>query len=115
MLPLTGTAVVIFINPAGPVHTVVTFTGTSTAGLNITVQVRVISEGAGQIGLAGLLVMLTEVGAGTAENNVHYCYYQQPCMEADQLTLYDNILILNSSEGLRDCSDRDLTRVHQTV
>ena len=74
LLPITVCAVVVVINPAGPVHTVVTVTGTSTAGLNITVQVRVTSEGAGQIGLAGLLVMLTEVGAGTAENNVHYCY-----------------------------------------
>ena len=74
MLPITGCAVVVFINPAGPVHTVVTVTGTSTAGLNITMQVRVTSEGAGQIGLAGLLVMLTEVGGGTAEDNVRYCY-----------------------------------------
>ena len=59
----------VVINPAGPIHTVVTVTGTYTAGLIITVQVRVTSEGAGQIGLAGLLVILTEVGAGTAEHD----------------------------------------------
>ena len=74
VLPITGSAMTVVINPAGPVHTVVTVTGTSTAGLNITLQVRITSEETGQIGLAGLLVMLTEVGAGTAENNVHYCY-----------------------------------------
>ena len=62
MLPITGCAVVVFINPAGPVHTVVTVTGTSTAGSKSTVQVRVTSEGTGQIGLAGLLVMFTEFG-----------------------------------------------------
>ena len=74
LLPITGCAVVVVINPAGPVHTVVTVTGTSPAGFNITMQVRVTSEGAGQIGLAGLLAMLTEVGDGTAEDNVRYCY-----------------------------------------
>ena len=31
----------VVINPAGPVHTVVTVTGTSTAGLNSTVQVKI--------------------------------------------------------------------------
>ena len=65
MLPITGCAVLVFINPFGPVHTVLTVTGTSTAGLNSTVQVRVTSDPTGWIGLIGSLVTVTEVGAGT--------------------------------------------------
>ena len=51
---------------SGPVHTVFTVTGTSTAGLNSTVQVRVTSDPTGRMGLTGLLVTFTEVGAETA-------------------------------------------------
>ena len=65
MLPITGCAVVVVINPAGPVHTVFTVTGTSTDGLNSTVQVRV-TELPAVMTPDGLLVMLT-VGVGTTE------------------------------------------------
>ena len=53
------------VAPSGPVHTVLTVTGTSTAGLNSTVQVRVISDPTGRMGLTGSLVTITEVGSGT--------------------------------------------------
>ena len=55
----------VVINPAGPVHTVFTVTGRSTAGLKSTVQVRVTVDPTGRIGLTGTLVIFTEVGAGT--------------------------------------------------
>ena len=54
------------IKLAGPVHTVFTVTGTSTAGLSSTVQVSETSVSTGLTGLGGLLVILTDVGAGTA-------------------------------------------------
>ena len=60
MLLITGCDVIVFINPAGPVHTVVTVTGTSTEGLNSTVQVRVTADPAAMVPL----VMVT-VGGGT--------------------------------------------------
>ena len=60
MLPITGCAVVVVINPAGPVHTVVTVTGTSTVGLNSTLQVRVTADPTAMVPL----VMVT-VGVGT--------------------------------------------------
>ena len=66
MLPAIACAVLVVLNPAGPVHTVFTVTGTSTAGLNSTVQVRVTGDPTGRIGLGRSLVTLTEVGAGTA-------------------------------------------------
>ena len=47
------------------VHTVFTVTGTSTAGLNSTAQVRVTLDPKGGIGLGMLLDSITEVGAGT--------------------------------------------------
>ena len=56
---------------SGPVHTVFTVTGTSTDGLNSTVQVRVtLADPIGRTanGLAWSLVTLTEVGAGTKCN-----------------------------------------------
>ena len=65
VLPITGCAVLVVINPFGPVHTVLTVTRTSTAGLNSTVQVRVTSDPTGRIGLTGSLVTVTEDGAGT--------------------------------------------------
>ena len=55
------------VTPSGPVHTVFTITGTSTAGLNSTVQVRVTFDLTGRTGLTGLLVTLTEVGTGTGD------------------------------------------------
>ena len=57
----------VVMNPAGLVNTAFTVTGTSTAGLNSTVQVRVTSDPKGGIGLGMLLDSVTEVGAGTAK------------------------------------------------
>ena len=54
-------------NPIGVVNTVFTVTGTSTAGLNSTAQVKVTSDPKGGIGLEMLLDSNTEVGAGTAK------------------------------------------------
>ena len=67
MLPITGCAVLARMNPFGSVNAVFTVTGTSTAGLNSTVQVRVTSDPKGGIGLGMLLDSVTEVGAGTAK------------------------------------------------
>ena len=55
------------VTPSGPVHTVFTVTrsGTTTAGLNSTVQVRVTSDPTGRIGLTGSLEMATTIGLGT--------------------------------------------------
>ena len=53
------------VTSSGPVHTVFTVTGTSTAGLKPTVQVRVTSDPTGQMGLTGSLVTVKEYGAGT--------------------------------------------------
>ena len=60
-------AVWVMMEPSGVVHTVFTVTGTFIAGLNMTVQVRVTSDPTGQMGLDGLLVISTEVGAGTVK------------------------------------------------
>ena len=51
--------------PDGPVQTVLTVTGISTAGLSSTMHVRITSDGTGQIGLTGSLVSSTELGART--------------------------------------------------
>ena len=67
LLPITGCAVLVVINPAGPVHTVFTITETSTDGLNSTTQVRVTIDPIGRIGLALLLVILTDKGSGTVQ------------------------------------------------
>ena len=56
------------VNPAGVVNTVFTVTGTFTAELSSTAQVRVISDPKGGMGLGMLLDSVTEVGAGTIEN-----------------------------------------------
>ena len=45
-----------------------TVTGPVTEGLKSTAQVIVTSEPTGRMGVAGLLVTLTEVGAGTEED-----------------------------------------------
>ena len=66
MLPIIGCAVLVVINPAGPVHTVVTVTGISTSGLNSTVQVIVTADPIGRMMIPGLGVdKITEMGAGT--------------------------------------------------
>lgn len=59
----------VIINPAGPVHTVFTVTGISTAGLKYTVHIRVIEEPIGRIGLRTLLDTITKMGDGTARKN----------------------------------------------
>ena len=69
VLPITGCAVLVVINPAGPVHIVVTVTGTSTAGLNSTVQIRVTADPIGRMGLVGVLVT-TIIGLGTAREKM---------------------------------------------
>ena len=69
MLPAIACAVLVVLNPAGPVHTVFTATGASTDELNSTVQVRVTSDPIGQVGLTGSLVIVTEFEAGTKDYN----------------------------------------------
>ena len=65
MLPTTGCAVLIIINPSGPLHSVVTVTGISTDGLNTTVQVRIMVDPIKWMGLVRLGTIVTDVGAGT--------------------------------------------------
>ena len=69
MFPAIACAVLVVLNPAGPVHTMFTVTGTSTAGLNSTVQVRVTLDPIGKTGLSEFVVIVTELGAGTIYNN----------------------------------------------
>ena len=57
----------VWLNPAGPLHVVVTVTGTFTNVLSSTVQVRIISDPIGRTGLTGALVTITDVGGGTAK------------------------------------------------
>ena len=65
MLPIASCAVLASLNPAGPVHAVVTFTETSTNELNSTVQVKVTVDATGRTGPTGTLVTITDVGDGT--------------------------------------------------
>ena len=59
----------IVIDSSGLVHSVFTVTGTSTAGPNSTVQVRVtLGYSKDSIGLTGSLIMVTEFGGGTKVN-----------------------------------------------
>ena len=66
-LPITGCAVLVVMCPSGVVNAVLTDTGTSTAGLNSTAQVRVTLDPKGDIGLGMLLDNITEAGFGTAK------------------------------------------------
>ena len=66
----------VVINTAGPVHTVFTITGTSTTGLNSTVQVRVTSDPTGWMGLTGSLE-ITTIGIGTGIGRYHHQATQQ--------------------------------------
>ena len=59
---MTCCAVLVVINPSGPLHSVITVTGTFTSGLSSTVQVRVMEDPT--IGTTGG-VTVTLVGAGT--------------------------------------------------
>ena len=63
LLPITDCAVLVLINLAGPVHTVFTVTGISTAELNLTVQVRLGEDPANTGTMEGVTV--TVIGAGT--------------------------------------------------
>ena len=65
LVPITGCAVLVRMNPSGVFNAVLTVTGISTTGLNSTAQVRVTSAPKGVMGL-GMLDSITEVGAGTA-------------------------------------------------
>jgi hypothetical protein len=63
---------VLILNPSGPLHIAFTVTGTSTASLNSIVQVKVtLAVPIGRIGLAGTLVMLTDIGAETVWYGAH--------------------------------------------
>ena len=53
------------VAPSGPVHTILKVTGTSTAGLNSTVQVRMTYDPRARMGLIRSLVTIIEVGDGT--------------------------------------------------
>ena len=57
----------VLLKPSFVVNTVFTVTGTSTAGLNSTAQVRVTLDPKGGIELGMLLDSITEEGAGTAK------------------------------------------------
>ena len=54
------------MNPSGPVHTVLTVTGTSTAGLNSTVHVRTVKDPT-IMELSKSLITLTTLGSGTGK------------------------------------------------
>ena len=83
VLPITGCDVIVFINPADPVHTEVTVTETSTAGLNSTVQVRVTADPAAMVPLAMVIV-----GIGTTgEYENMQCLCQLLTMLGDDQTL----------------------------
>ena len=56
------------LNLAGPLHVVLTITETSTAGLNSTMQIKVIVAPIGRIGSVLLPVIIIDKGAGTSEN-----------------------------------------------
>ena len=56
----------LILNPSGPLHIIFTVTGTSIASLNSIVQIKVtLAVPIGRMGLAGMLVILTDTGAGT--------------------------------------------------
>jgi hypothetical protein len=65
VLPITGCAVSVILNLAGPVNFVFTVTGISTNELNSTVQVRLTLVPIGQMGLIGELVTPRRAGRGT--------------------------------------------------
>ena len=61
VLHTTGCVVLVVVNPASPVHTVFTVTGTSTNGLNIIMQIRLWEDPAKfNVGFK-----VTVIGAGT--------------------------------------------------
>lgn len=76
MLPITGCAVLVVVKSAGPLHTVFTVTGISTAGLNSTVQVRVTADPIGRMGL-GILLDILRDGAETVNKKITHNKYEQ--------------------------------------
>lgn len=73
MLPVTDCAVLVIINPAGPVHSVATFTSTFKSGFNFTVQVRLIVDpmDVERMGLEIPLDSITELGADETARKRH--------------------------------------------
>ena len=74
VLPIIGCALLVIINPAGPIHSVITFSVTSTAGFSCTVHVRVMVDPIdnGWMGLEVLLDITTKSGVDeTAERRIH--------------------------------------------
>ena len=64
---------------SGPVHTMFTFTGISTAGLSSTVQVRVTVVPMGRMGLVGLGMIVTDDGIGTIMQGEFINDYMELC------------------------------------
>ena len=81
---IDGVAVVSGL-PAGSVSRTFTVTGTSTARLNSTVQIRVTSDPTGQIGLTGSLETIT-VGLGTGKMRNSFNYHRKQTLF---LSLFD--------------------------
>ena len=67
VLPITGCAVLVVINPAGPVHIVFTDNGMSITLFSSTVQITVIPVPTGLTGMETLLDTTTEAGPGTGK------------------------------------------------
>ena len=65
-IPFHSSIPPVLINPAGPVHIVFTVSGTSTARLNITMQVRVTAD---PTTMVPLLMVAVEVGILVLEEN----------------------------------------------
>ena len=74
MLPIIDCAVLVVINPAGPVHSVIIVTGIFTTGLSSTVQVIVITDPTGLIIPVYGGDKVTEVGAGTTNKKINSYY-----------------------------------------
>ena len=70
VFPITGCAVLVVINPAGPVTTVFSVSDIPSTGLNSTMQVRVTLDPTGRMGLTWSLETDTDNGAGTGEKKV---------------------------------------------
>jgi hypothetical protein len=63
VLSIVGGAILVVVNPAGPVHKMDTTTGTFTAGINSTLQVKFCEDPA-TISPTGRIIV-TETGGGT--------------------------------------------------
>jgi hypothetical protein len=74
LIPKIGCEMLSAVNPFGPVHTVLTITGTSTADPNstYTTQVRLTVDPIGRTGLGVADLHFTETGAETEDHNNNY-------------------------------------------